>query len=143
RMQDLVRTLQVAREENERWTEVLEARREAVEKRGTEVQALIDRFKGLADRARAVADESARLSTPVPGEGEAAAGGEMTPMVTLETIERGLDELIEQARSLARDANDAGIGELGAEANTLKQQLSAARNRMDLVRQRLGQAAEA
>jgi len=132
----LAAELQDVRARNEKSVEELNVRKNEIAARMSEVGALVERVNLLGKAA-------SEMSTAVKRIGDAAkkgsADGEM--LADLAKLTGQMDGLLEHARTLARTAHDGKMAELGNEVESIRQQIQAARNKMNLLREKLEQLA--
>jgi DNA repair exonuclease SbcCD ATPase subunit len=131
RAQELLAALKAAEAEQQSQAEALRART-------TEIQARYDAYEQLAARYRQLGEEGAQLveqaqklrtdsgpGTAPPGKAELVLG--------LGDLEKRVADLRETARALAADARESKFEDLGAEAHSVEQTLSALRNKLLLA----------
>jgi uncharacterized protein YoxC len=118
-----------------------EANAAALQARGEEIQARAEQVGGLLERWSALGEESHRINQLV----QDAAGKqrEATPetmrelVAALLGIEERMSGLVEAARDLSQAATAAALTDVAEQANGLRQQVAAARNKMGLLRKSL------
>jgi len=123
----LMEALNAARDRNQASADRLRARGETVQRRTDEAGELLKRFAALGGEAREV---SALVQATAKQAGPSA-------IAQLGAIEAELGRIAEAAAELSRDANAARMTDLGGQANSLRQQMQAASNKVGLLRQRL------
>ncbi|HVY49671.1 MAG TPA: hypothetical protein VHB21_27445 [Minicystis sp.] len=138
---DLLRALAEAiASSSERQTnaaETLQRRAQEIQARSAETSALLARFEELGRDAR---DVNAQLVAAMPDKQSAPAGPERVKQTIgdLEAVEERMGSIVERAGELERAAEAAGFGDLARQAESLRQQTLAARNKVHLVRASFG-----
>jgi len=134
RMGTLAAELQEVRAKNEQAVKELNERKAEIAARMSEVGSLVERVNLLGQAAAQVSIAVKRI-----GEGAKEAAPDASALDDLATLMSQMDTLLDQARMLARTAHDAHLGELGNEIESIRQQIHNARNKMNLLRERLEQ----
>lgn len=131
----LVAAINAARERHEANAAALQTRGEEIRVRAEEIGALYERYSALGDEGQALnhlvleAAASQRAAT-TPAEVRAL-------VVTIEEIEGRMSALVETARELSRAAAAADVTDVAEQADALRQQVAAARNKLGLLRRGL------
>jgi hypothetical protein len=136
-VQALVGAITAARESQEASTKALNAHADAVSERRVELEALLARFAKLGEVARTMNAVVQRVSgyKANPYGGESA---EVTEMRTaLAEVETGMTTVAGHAQELAAEAGRASFEELARQAESLRQQVLAAKNRQSLLQKAL------
>jgi len=133
-MGTLAAELQAIRSRNEKSVEELQARKTEIGERMNEVVGLVERVNLLGKAASEVSAAVKRIGEAVKKGG---ADGEM--LSDLAKLTGQMDGLLEHARTLARTAHDGKMPELGNEIESIRQQIQVARNKMNLLREKLEQ----
>ncbi|HEX2570683.1 MAG TPA: hypothetical protein VH877_14095 [Polyangia bacterium] len=136
RMQEFIAALGASRERNEQCAQVMAQRRQEIEQRLGEVTALFRRLASLGESARTITQAIRTI-----GEGAGEEGPTPEVLVQLDEAQETLTIIVTAAGELATAAQDAGLAELFGEVDALRQQLNAARNKLNLLRKRLEEAA--
>jgi chromosome segregation ATPase len=131
-IQRMLAALNGARDRNARSVDELSAISERVRARGEECGALQLRFAELGEAARTTTAAIAALSGP-----EAAALVRADKLARINAIEQQLAALVEDAGALARSARAAEIDDIAKQAESLRQQVQAARNKVTLLQRKL------
>jgi chromosome segregation ATPase len=135
RMGELAATLQDVRDRNEQCVQELNQHKRALGERMNEVGALLTRVQALGEAANAISQAVQALGEEAKEEGTSAQVlGELSVLMDR------MDGIVAEAQSLAATAREARMGELAGEIESLRQQIVAARNKMNLMRERLAQA---
>lgn len=131
----LVSAINEARERHEANAAALQARGEEIKQRADELGALYERYSALGDEGRQinllvqeVAESGRDASTPEKARAIVAA---------IEDIERRMTQLVDGAASLRKAAIEASIHDVAEQADSLRQQVAAARNKLGLLRKGL------
>ncbi len=131
----LVRAITAVRERHEANVAALQERGEEIRRRAEQLGALYERF--------AVFGEESKLINQLVQETTARQREATTPegmrevTAAIGAIEERMTKLADEARTLAQAASAASITELSTEADTLRQQMVAARNKLGLLRKSL------
>jgi len=128
----LVGAIQAVRERHEANVAALGARAE-------EIRARADRYGELYERYAALGEEGAALNRAVQDvagkQGEATTPERTHEVVaSIEGIEERMAKLMESARALGQAGAAASLSDLAELANTTRQQVAAARNKLGLLR---------
>jgi hypothetical protein len=121
--------LNVARDQNQRTADTLQARGQEIQARVNELQALLARFAEIGNAAK-------ELSSTVKALGAEKRGP--TTADRLKSVESGLARVVDDAQSLATAAKTASFPEVVAQVDSLRQQVLSARNKVALLIQKLG-----
>lgn len=127
----LVEAINRARDHQQKTAEAVLARAEELKARTEILEKLLDRFRQLGVDARDIQQLVAAAN---------ARGTERDidgAIATLEQARAKIDEVAGQATSLATDARGHGIVDVEREADSLRQQLLSARNKLGLLHQGL------
>jgi hypothetical protein len=131
-IQQMLAALNAARDRNARTAEELAAFGERVATRSQECTALLVRFGELGEQARELSEGMRDLSGP-----EAAQLASAEKLARLGPVEQKMSGLVDDAGALAKDAREADFGEVGQQAEQLRQQMQAARNKVMLLVRKL------
>ena len=135
-MQELIAALGTSRERNEQSAQVLAQRRQEIEQRLGEVGALFRRLATLGESARSITQAIRTI-----GESTGEEGPTPEVLAQLDEAQETLTTIVTAAGELASAAQEAGLAELFGEVDALRQQLHAARNKLNLLRKRLEEVA--
>lgn len=119
-----------------------EANAAALQARGEEIRVRADVFGALFERYSALGEEGKTLNELVQDaaarQREATTPEAIRALVALiATIEERMTHLVDSARELGQAATSASITDLAQQADSLRQQVAAARNKMGLLRKSL------
>jgi hypothetical protein len=127
----LMAALNAARERNQATSETLAAR-------GVEIQAKADEhgkhlaaFHAIGQAAKEISDAVRTLGSRPKGDPEATAA-------QLAAIEQRMTGVVDEAQALMKSAREASLGELARDVEALFKQVQSARNKVALVRGKLG-----
>jgi chromosome segregation ATPase len=120
RIRALMEALTAARVRNEATVEAMQARSQEIKKRSEELTVLIRRFEAIGEEARSISS----LAQQVPGEGQAAR---------LDELEARMGAIAESARTLWQEAEGGGWSDVAHDADALRQQVLAAKNKVALL----------
>jgi hypothetical protein len=134
----LVQAIAAVRERHEGNAAALQARGEEIGQRANEYTALLERFSALGAEGaqlngivQELAEKKAVAATP---------DGVVALVSAIEAVETRMAALIDGARGVAQDATAAAITDLAQQADALRQQVAAARNKLGLLRRSLAPA---
>ena len=137
RTADLVRALvaaiNTARDQQQANAEALLARAEELKTQTENLESLLGRFKTLGADAK-------EIQALVQLASQKGAAQDLTgALETLSEAQEKIDAIAKSATDLAGDAKQKGIFDVEREADSLRQQLLAARNKLGLLQQGLAQ----
>lgn len=135
-MQEFIAALGASRERNEQCAQLLAQRRQEIEQRLGEVTTLFRRLAALGEGARSISQAIRTI-----GEGAGDEGPTPELLVQLDEAQETLATIVTAAGELASAAQEAGLEELFGEVDAVRQQLNAARNKLNLLRKRLEEMA--
>lgn len=131
----LVEAITVARERHEANVAALQARGEEIRLRADQLGVLYERYSALGEEGRIinqlVQDAAAKQREATTPEGVREL------VVAIEVIEERMAKLVEGARELHQASIAASISDIAEQADSLRQQVAAARNKMGLLRKGL------
>jgi chromosome segregation ATPase len=128
KLRALVGEIEAARIQQQKSLDTLVEVSQALQARATQYGELMDRFAELGEAARGVNALTTTLSArrnEGAGEGELLAG--------LQELEQRMDTVVERADSLAQDAEQHGWPEIARQADAVRQQVRAAKNKLSLA----------
>ncbi len=108
---------------------------ERVRDRAREFAALVERFAGIGQRARDITEP---VRAVLARKAEGAPGGEL--LTGLRDVLALTEAVIAEADTLSRDAKVADWPDIAREAESLKQQMQSARNRVLLAERSVAQS---
>jgi hypothetical protein len=133
----LVHAIQVARERHEANVTALAARGEEIQRRAEVITPLHERYAALGEVSRAINELVQKAAVM---QKEATTAGQVGELVAfIEGIEEGMTKLIEGARNLGKEAGEASATDVAQQADALRQQAAAARNKLVLLRKSLAE----
>jgi hypothetical protein len=132
----LVAAVNGAREEQEKATEVINARGAAIAQKRAELEMLLARFKGIGEVAKALNEAMQKVAAYKPDPYD--ADGAKILMETLAKIEEGMGECATQADAVAKDALSKDLEDVARQADGLRQQLLSTKNRLALLQKQVG-----
>lgn len=128
----LIAAIAAARDRHEATATALAARGEEIKRRAEQLGELFQRFAGLAEEGRGInllVQETATLQR------DAATPEQIGEVVTaMDEVEGRMGRLADEARELAQAATAAGIADLAEQADGMRQQVTAMRNKVGLLR---------
>lgn len=131
----LVTAITSARERQQVHADTIQARAEEIKERTQQYEELLRRFGGLGEEAaklnasvQQVALQRSEAKTPADNEAVVAQ---------LAEIHRSMGELADKAGALQQASNDVEIEDVARQAESLRAQLLAARNKLSLLQQSL------
>jgi hypothetical protein len=131
----LVRVITTVRERHEANVAAVQARGEEIRLRADQLGPLLERQAALAEEGRTInqlvqaAAEQQRAATTPEG---------IRALVTVVLgIEERMSKLVEGARELVQAATSASMADVAGQADSLRQQVAAARNKLALLRKSL------
>jgi hypothetical protein len=131
-MQRLVTALNGARDRNATVADALTAFGERVRQKSEACAVFVTRYAQLGEEARAMSESAAGLGLP-----EAATLPRAEKVARLATLEARMSSLVENAAELHRGAGEADFDDVAKQAESLRQQVLAARNKVTLLRKKL------
>jgi hypothetical protein len=127
KVQALVATIVAARDKQQATAERIVARAQEIQSRGQEVTALMQRFIALGEEARGVVQLVQALGG-VPKEEVPARVGE---------IEERLLGVVSHSQDVAKEAQSIDMMDIARQADSIRQQVYSARNRLKLLQNTL------
>ncbi|MGZ3424733.1 MAG: hypothetical protein ACXWUG_20610 [Polyangiales bacterium] len=128
----LVETIGGARDRQQETANGLLARAEELKSQSDTLQELLARFRTLGEDARAIQQLVATANEQGKDDMNAA-------LATLEEVKTRMESIASRATELANDAKDKGIVDIQREADSLRQQILSAKNKLGLLQQGLQQ----
>ncbi len=123
----MIQALNEARERNQATAAELQTRSEEVQKRNDELVALLGRFAEIGQSAKEISGAvTHRDEIDTPAARDAA-------IAELRLAEAKMGDIAERAKELVQSAKEADIEDLANNADSLRQQVSAARNKVNLL----------
>ncbi|MGZ5968465.1 MAG: hypothetical protein ACXWP4_12415, partial [Polyangiales bacterium] len=108
------------------------ARAEELKSQSDTLQELLARFRTLGEDARAIQQLVATANEQGKDDMNAA-------LATLEEVKTRMESIADRATELANDAKNKGIVDIQREADSLRQQILSAKNKLGLLQQGLQQ----
>jgi chromosome segregation ATPase len=117
------------REKQEGQSGRIQKQAELIQERSRVLQGLMEEYRGLGDGARELNGQLQRISAATEN------GGDSTPLLgRLQEVEPSLERLVQTASTLVERAEGQGFGDIAHQADSLRQQLQAVRNKLNLLR---------
>lgn len=129
RVKDLVSAISVVRERQQAQADRVQARAQELQRRTAVYQDLMLRYEALGK----ITSELNGLMEQLPGKqnlGGSDSGGELVK--SLQELHEPMGKVVDGATDLHQAANETGFPDIARQADALKQQLLAARNRLNL-----------
>jgi len=123
----LMTALDGVRLRNEATVRNLQTRSDEIQKKSQELTALLERFESIGQEAR----EITALAQGMSGDEEKSTGEK------LNELEARLGGVADGARALWEQARDGGWSDVAGDADSLRQQVLAAKNKLGLLAKRL------
>jgi hypothetical protein len=133
---DLVQAINVVRDEQAKTAERIAARAKELEVRGATLRDLAARYEGLGGVAAQVSAAIRSLPTKPPSENGGSDSASDAAAALPELIQ-SVARAAEAAKVLSSDAESQGFPDVGRNAETLRQQILAAQNKMNLLLKKL------
>jgi chromosome segregation ATPase len=132
-VQSLVREITAAREAQQSSTDALNAHASAVTQRRAELDAMLARFAQLGEVAKTMNAAVQKVAgyKANPYGAEANEADEMRR--ALAEVESGMDAVAVRAHELAAEATQMSFEDLARQAESLRQQILSAKNRLSLL----------
>jgi chromosome segregation ATPase len=127
----LVRAIQAVRERHEANAATLQARGEEIRGRAEQLSAFQERWSALGEEGRVI-NQLVQEAASKPRDGAPETTRELVSAIVL--VEARMAQLIEDARELGKAAAQVSINDIAEQANALRQQVAAARNKIGLLR---------
>ena len=128
KLRALVAEIEAARVQQQKSLDTLVGASQALQARATQYGELMDRFAALGEAASGVNALTTALSAR---RSDGAAEGEL--LAGLQELEQRMDTVVERADSLAQDAQQHGWPEIARQADAVRQQVHAAKNKLSLA----------
>jgi len=126
-LQVLVEAITAARERQHTHADIVRARADEIARRSTRLVDLLQRFQQIGARAAEV-NELVRALAP-----RAAEGSKADVVEGLAEVLAGVGSLVDEAHALAQVAEQEDFPDVARQAESLRLQLSAVRNRLTLL----------
>jgi methyl-accepting chemotaxis protein len=123
------------RQKQEGQADRVQKQAEQVQERSRALQGLLEQYRTLGESARQLNLGLQKLSTAAVD-----GSGAISLLAGLQELEPGVEELMQGASSLAERASVLGFADMAHQADSLRQQLQAVRNKVNLLRQNTPQA---
>ncbi len=135
----LVEAIKAVQKRHEANVAALQVRGEEIGQRAGEFSALYERFAALGDEGKRV---NLRVLEAAAAQRDADTPEKIGALVaTIAGVEEEMTRLVDGARELGQAATAASITDVAAQADALRQQVAAARNKMGLLRKSLSESA--
>lgn len=133
----MVQAINVAREKQEATAQRLSARAQEVKGKADELHELTERFAGLGTEAKeinALMHEAAAIRN---GEGGKTQAKVVVVVERLHVIHERMESVVGRAQDLSTSATAQGMVEVARQADALRQQVIAAKNKLTLLQKSL------
>lgn len=137
RVRELVGAIAAAREKQQKQSEVVAARANELQGRTQVFQSLIQKY---ADLGTAAANLNAQVQEAFQARQSGTPEGEALAATRLSEINAGTGNLAAEAEKVVNAADEAGFTDIARQADSLRQQLLSARNKLNLLHQKLPSA---
>ncbi len=131
----LVGAIAVAREAQESSAAALAARAREMAGRATELGELLAQFASLGDEAKAL---NAMMQEAAGYKRDPYPGDDADAQARLDAVRARMDEVATRAEDLATLADRKDLPDIGRQADSLRQQIQSARNKLGLLQRSLG-----
>jgi chromosome segregation ATPase len=128
KLRALVGEIEAARLQQQKSLDTLVEVSQSLQARATQYSELMDRFAELGEAAKGVNSLTTALSAR---RSEGAHEGEL--LAGLQELELRMNTVVERAESLAHDAEQYGWPEIARQADAVRQQVNAAKNKLVLA----------
>ena len=132
--QALVSTLNVARQKQESHAVAIQQRADLIEQRTTAVAALLQRYAALGEKAADLNQLAVGIAAKSTN-GERVSDAELRP--ALGELRARMGEVAEGARSLTAAAREADFEDIARQADSLRQQITAADDKVAAIEKNL------
>ncbi|WP_437955527.1 hypothetical protein WME76_28960 [Sorangium sp. So ce119] len=128
----LIAAIAAARDRHEATATALAARGEEIKRRAEQLGGLFQRFAALAEEGRGI---NLLVQETATRQRDAATPEQIGEVVTaMDEVEVRMGRLADEARELVQAATAAGIADLAEQAEGMRQQVTAMRNKVGLLR---------
>lgn len=128
----LIAAIAAARDRHEATATALAARGEEIKRRAEQLGELFQRFAALGEEGRGI---NLLVQETAARQREATTPEQIGEVVAaMDEVEGRMGRLADEARELARAAAAAGIADLAEQADGMRQQMTAMRNKVGLLR---------
>lgn len=135
----LVEAMQVARTRQQGSAELTLDAAKRIEARMVEHAALMQRFAVLGERARSASEPVSEVMAAK--EGDSVDAGALAK--GLGEVTKRMDEIVEETEAMIREASEGDWHDVAREAESLKQKVQAARNKVALTQRKVAERAPA
>ncbi len=132
----LLNAITRARTRQQEQATVINARAEEIQARAAELQALMERFSALGRTATELNQHVQTMAASHTGGTMGEKAG--TFATALVEVQARMSTVAEEAGTISEDASNRGFVEIARDSDSLRQQLLAARNRINLLQQSIG-----
>jgi uncharacterized coiled-coil DUF342 family protein len=137
RIGSLVAAIAGFRQKQEAYAEVVQKRAQELQERGEVLKGLLAEYSALGEKARELNLHLQSIKSSKDNGGNEAPSALFSKFQDLESR---VIQLLEVAQTLFDRAESLGFADIGHQADALRQQLQAIRNKLSLLQQRLAQA---
>ncbi len=138
KVRDLVNAVTTMREQQEGHARAAHARALTLQSRTATLQSLLERYGTLGKEASSLNAEL--ISVENQRRADATQGADRVAANALAPLLDRMAAVGEQAKTLAQDASTAEFEDVSRQADSLRQQILSARNKLDLLQQKLATA---
>jgi hypothetical protein len=131
----LVETINEARDRQARSTEILNERGAVIAQKRTELELILVRFRNIGTIAKGLSEAMQKVTTYKPDPYD-PTGAELV-RETLAKIESGITECAKHAEEVGVDAQKRDFEDVARQADGLRQQLLATKNRLALLQKQM------
>ncbi len=111
-------------------------------RRAAEIEARVKDFSGLLERLSALGSEAAEINGLVQELAAAmkeAAGDKRGALTRIEEVQSRMGQAVENAQSLQNAAKEKDVVDIAQQADSIRQQIAAARNRLKLLAEKMAE----
>jgi len=112
-----------------------------VANRAAEIAVRVQEFAGLLERLRALGGEAANINVLMQEVANAVRdkSDKGSALSRIEEVQTRLETVVENAQSLRETAKDKDAPDIAQQADSIRQQITAARNRLSLLAEKISQ----
>lgn len=138
RIGSLVAAIAGFRQKQESHAEAVQKRAQELQERGSVLKGLLAEYSALGEKARQLNLHLQAIKSSKDNGGNEAAPSAL--FSKFQDLESRVIQLLEAAQTLFDRAESLGFADIAHQADALRQQLQAIRNKLNLLQQRLAQA---
>lgn len=137
KVRTLVSAIAQARERQQKQAELISQRAQELQQRTSVFQGLIEQYANLGSQA---AQLNLQVQEAYQARQSGTAEGEALATARLGDINEGAGKLAEEAERVMNAADQAGFNDISRQADSLRQQLLSARNKLNLLSKKVPSA---